>query len=665
MAKKRKAGGKPYGQSKGADVKEESSKLNIRSYEDIADSEDEFHINRDKVLLEEGPEAKRQRKWREQDEFLEPSDEEVLAYNSPSEDDEEIDEEHDEAIEEDSSDDPGFGRKREDEDEDEEFDDWGPSKKDYYNADAIETEQDALDEEAEARRIQQKHLQSMTEADFGFDETEWLRQDVENEVNGSDEAGDVVTEVLPQLQITDQTGVEERLRLLKTRYPEFDHLAKDFLDLQPLHNELLLAASAAEKVLQLRTENDKSYDSSKVVRTPMVVVKYQALAAYLAAIAMYFALQTSTSDSKGTTVIGKAPAELRDHPVMESILQCRQLWSKVKDLRIADPIVDVVNASDLDVIREESGAVDKTLWGITANKEASGEQRARKQKKTKAQRAAEAAQAEAEARRAEKIRKTEEELAALASLTNKAARQKIAKPKQIVKSAGRTNAEDSDLGEETELTSHELAEKAKRKKSLRFYTSQIVQKANKRGAAGREGGGDVDIPHRERLRDRQVRLQAEAEKRGKKKAGPGDDLGGESDEEDRKEAREIRGDDGSKDDEYYDLVSARSKKRKLEKEALVQNHAEAAREGGRVVETEQAGADGKRKITYLIEKNKGLTPHRKRLSRNPRVKKKVKYQDKLKKLRSQKAVYGGGEQRGGYGGEKTGIKAGLVKSVKL
>ena len=38
----------------------------IRSYEDVADSEDEFHINRDKVLLEDGPDAKRRRKIEEE-----------------------------------------------------------------------------------------------------------------------------------------------------------------------------------------------------------------------------------------------------------------------------------------------------------------------------------------------------------------------------------------------------------------------------------------------------------------------------------------------------------------------------------------------------------------------------------------------------------------------
>jgi U3 small nucleolar RNA-associated protein 3 len=38
----------------------------IRTYEDVADSEDEFHINRDKILLDDGPDAKRRKKWEEE-----------------------------------------------------------------------------------------------------------------------------------------------------------------------------------------------------------------------------------------------------------------------------------------------------------------------------------------------------------------------------------------------------------------------------------------------------------------------------------------------------------------------------------------------------------------------------------------------------------------------
>ena len=38
----------------------------VNSYEDVADSEDEFHLNRDKIQIEEGPAQKRQRLLREE-----------------------------------------------------------------------------------------------------------------------------------------------------------------------------------------------------------------------------------------------------------------------------------------------------------------------------------------------------------------------------------------------------------------------------------------------------------------------------------------------------------------------------------------------------------------------------------------------------------------------
>lgn len=66
MAKKRKAVGKPSGQHTLQDFNPGDAKLRINTYEDVADSEDEFHINRDKILLEEGPAQKRRRKIQEE-----------------------------------------------------------------------------------------------------------------------------------------------------------------------------------------------------------------------------------------------------------------------------------------------------------------------------------------------------------------------------------------------------------------------------------------------------------------------------------------------------------------------------------------------------------------------------------------------------------------------
>ncbi|KAL4917639.1 Sas10 C-terminal domain-containing protein [Aspergillus aurantiobrunneus] len=644
MAKKRKAGSRPASNKAG---KENPSKFDIE--ERFDDSEDEFQAGRDQILVDEAPEAKRRRKLAEEEEELQLSDEEVLGYESLDEDELEGDDDMDGADYDDEDDLEQFTSKSKkkrggnptSEDEDEGLAAWGSSKKDFYNADQIETEADALEEEEEAKKLQQKHLQEINEEDFGFDETEWAE-------SGKDDAKDdtgAVTEVLPQLEITEDMSTEEKLKILKSRYPEFEPLAKDFIDLQPTHNALGNAAKSA------KSEDDADH-------APVAVIKYRALSAYLGAISMYFMLLTSAHDSSDnlTTL---SPAQLRSHPVMNSLVKFRKLWETVKD-------ITPIETKPQDGIEEESKSdmeVDVLEVYRTKSKEAMAPKKEKKKKLSKAQRAAETARVEAEGRRAKKLEETEANLAGLSKLVTDPGRKRASQKAK----APSKDADDSDFGDEDALTAKEAEEKAKQKRSLRFYTSQIAQKSNKRNAAGRDAGGDTDIPYRERLKDRQARLNAEAEKRGKQKAQGAEELGGDSDDEDRRVANELRKDreSGSDDDDYYDMVASRTNKRKADKKALAEAQAAAAREGGHVQIQEEVGPDGKRAITYQIEKNKGLAPKRNKLNRNPRVKKRIRFEDKKKKLGSVRQVYKGGEGRGGYGGELTGIKKNVVKSVKL
>lgn len=531
------------------------------------------------------------------DELLQPEDEEVLDYDD--EDDEDDFEE--ERYEEDTGVDEDDARKSQ-ADDDEDVEGWGPSKKDYYNADAIETEQDALDEEAEALRIQKKQLQSMTEADFGFDEDEWAGQDGDA---GAD-SGKVVTEVLPQLRITEDMSEEERLKILRSRYPEFEPISQEYLRLQPMHDELAAAANAAARLVKAHTAKSGKR-SATTLPTPMAITKYRACAAYLAAMSMYFAVLGSTAQEGDSTVIALDPAELHEHPVMESLLKTRSLWERVESLPVGDPMVEAALGDELSVI-DEASAVETGNDLDVAVKE-------KKPKKSKAQRASEVAQAKSEARRAEKLRQTEEELASLASLTGSKALKASRKKKIEQPKINLLNPEDSDFGEETELTAHELAQKAAKKKSLRFYTSQITQKANKRDAAGKDQGGDADVPHRERLKDRQARLQAEAEKRGQNRAGPGTALGEGGDSSDEGDAEPPRPEDFEDEDGYYDMVAAKSNAKQQQKAERAAAYAKAAAAGATVVEQEIIGEDGKRAITWAIEKNRGLTPHRKKQSK--------------------------------------------------
>ncbi|KAJ0176551.1 hypothetical protein K1T71_007730 [Dendrolimus kikuchii] len=73
--------------------------------------------------------------------------------------------------------------------------------------------------------------------------------------------------------------------------------------------------------------------------------------------------------------------------------------------------------------------------------------------------------------------------------------------------------------------------------------------------------------------------------------------------------------------------------------------------------------DDKREITYQIAKNKGLTPHRKKEQRNPRVKHKLKY--RKAKIRRKGAVREVRTEISRYAGEASGIKANVKKSIKI
>lgn len=73
--------------------------------------------------------------------------------------------------------------------------------------------------------------------------------------------------------------------------------------------------------------------------------------------------------------------------------------------------------------------------------------------------------------------------------------------------------------------------------------------------------------------------------------------------------------------------------------------------------------DGRRGITYQIAKNKGLTPHRKKEQRNPRVKHRGKYRKAL--IRRRGAVRTPRTEITRYGGEISGIKSTTSRSVKF
>nr|XP_056711896.1 something about silencing protein 10 [Euleptes europaea] len=124
------------------------------------------------------------------------------------------------------------------------------------------------------------------------------------------------------------------------------------------------------------------------------------------------------------------------------------------------------------------------------------------------------------------------------------------------------------------------------------------------------------------------------------------------------ELAEAATDDSEFDDEaalnYYKEMEEKiksKKKRKIqtkEKEELL---------------VEEEVLEQKRGATYQIVKNKGLTPKRKKIDRNPRVKHREKFRRAKIRRKGQVREVRREEQR--YGGELSGIRAGVKKSIKL
>uniref|UniRef100_A0A3P9AMF0 Sas10 C-terminal domain-containing protein n=1 Tax=Esox lucius TaxID=8010 RepID=A0A3P9AMF0_ESOLU len=109
---------------------------------------------------------------------------------------------------------------------------------------------------------------------------------------------------------------------------------------------------------------------------------------------------------------------------------------------------------------------------------------------------------------------------------------------------------------------------------------------------------------------------------------------------------------------FYRGVEERLKLKRKSKSKDPQDEA-----GLEVAADEVEYPDAKRKISYQMAKNKGLTPKRKKIDRNPRVKHREKF--RRAKIRRKGQVREVRREETRYSGELSGIRAGVKKSIKL
>ncbi|CAN0575303.1 unnamed protein product, partial [Ectocarpus sp. 12 AP-2014] len=134
-----------------------------------------------------------------------------------------------------------------------------------------------------------------------------------------------------------------------------------------------------------------------------------------------------------------------------------------------------------------------------------------------------------------------------------------------------------------------------------------------------------------------------------------------------KRGRDIGGKGAAEDEEdgFYASVAEekerkkRAKKDKYEPQARIAGALEAELEAERA-----ARGETKRGASYTIIKNRGLTPHKNKLNRNPRSKKREAFRKATIRRKGQVRDIRTGEADA-YGGESTGIKSNVTRSRKL
>jgi len=386
------------------------------------------------------------------------------------------------------------------------------------------------------------------------------------------------------------------------------YLAGSFPEFVPLLKEF---KKLAPKLEEFKT----------VPHNPVIDVKIVALTAYLSSISSYFAVFVDK-------LRGQDHFSMKESPVMESILSSREVWRQAGELNY--------NADETDDIEVDDGVNDEM-------EAQSDDEDLQERLQTDSE--------EEEDDESEEEDEEDEDKEIKIDLSTKRTIRKGGKP--VVT---------GDFAETSAPDGVDKEEKERRKKTLRFYTSKIDQSANK-AARNEKFTGDLDLPYRERLFERQQRLIEEARKKGLglDKAQLGEDLdNNDFNSDDEKLASQINEDA----EDYYENIKQGKKDKKEARRAAHEAAKKAARDGSLAELQERVGDDGKRALNFQILKNKGLTPNRRNDNRNARVKKRKRYEQAKKKLKSVRQVYDD-KNRGPYLGEKTGIKKGLSRSVKL
>eukprot|EP00163_Fabomonas_tropica_P016225 TRINITY_DN29190_c0_g1_i1.p1 TRINITY_DN29190_c0_g1~~TRINITY_DN29190_c0_g1_i1.p1 ORF type:complete len:713 (-),score=260.64 TRINITY_DN29190_c0_g1_i1:65-2203(-) len=594
---------------------------------------------------------------------------------------------------------------------------WGSKRSLHYGADDASAESDVEREElAEAQRLQRKQLESLAEEDFELSASDSDSDDSDakakkaskiksskrtskkklaegNGVSLDDldvrDAGDSDSSsgavVVEHTKKKGDIPLKEKIRLVKRDSPELAGLLTELVaKLGEVKEQLGPVLQHVQGSEGVSTDKGISY----------LEVKYHLLLNYCMNVTFYLLLKVN----------GRTP---RDHPVVEHLVELRTVMEKLRPLDSKlkfqiDKLLALASSSENGTSKDENmtgranvdNVIDDDIDDEQGRQNGDGDNVYRPPKMMSVQydetETRGSAKERKEARRAAERQKKSSVLREL--------REEFSEAPREVGTSGFGDGKTKDDEKEAEREEYEeenfvrlqLSKKDKKRREKRneqrvnFFEdfndfeamadavadsntkekaasvmTQVAQAAQQEKQRRKQAArsGDADLPLGEdRRRDRDRRLQAKAA--ADSTAAPFDDeyFGGMKDRDEMIKATEAQL--AAAEDELYRDVVNKTKKRKREKE-------DAAVAEQYYVQSDEEGDDDKRQIGYNISKNRGLTRYRKKEDKNPRAKKRKQYEKAKIKRKGQVREHDTKSARQAYGGESTGIRKDVTRSVKF
>ncbi|XP_072955116.1 protein THALLO isoform X2 [Typha angustifolia] len=552
---------------------------------------------------------------------------------------------------------------------------WGRNKNLYYNADNIDYELQSSDEdlpkeeEDEVLRIQREKAKSLSMEDFGLEAAE-------------DESDSDMQDKIPKDGLLVKGAMTKRKikgTLEGSSFESYEMVKKDVSSLSK-DEQMDIVYSSAPELVGLLSELNEALEQLENVKPALTKVKEEndieqgkmqnlkvkqiLLLTYCQAIGFYLLLK-----AEGHSI--------RDHPVITHLVEIKNMLEKMKQIDQNFPsqtgIVsqDTVNGfcnskaeemspSDTTDALNRSAAADEISQVVIlqANKAVKlkkdvsvkdDHQRSSNQKVKVVQRA-EDVQMGLKSLEMLKVRENLEAKLKQKGLYNFTKSKPENLPSHASKPVNRNLETRDDFDDEVQQNVTQL--------------SRLSQLVATKASKSKFASGDDDLPKRDNIGERRRKHELRVLARVGTKSLDDDDDDDNEDMEDGDGHLEgesmdlIPQDDetGESEDEFYKEVKRRRAEKLIAKEQIYSKTPI-------VPLLEENEADGKRQITYQMEKNRGLTRSRKKTAKIPRKKYKIKHQKAVVRRKGQ--VRDIRKPTGPYGGELSGINTNISRSVRF